>query len=141
MAARTDTRPSAGIFSSREEFETFVARVLRIALLLFFLVITAFPFYWMINMAARPYQDVALHPTRIIPTTEQIKNVPRTFEDVWIEFGFRTYVVNSIKLSTGTVLLTLLLSIPGAYATTRLEFRLKNVMSSGSCWCICSRRL
>jgi multiple sugar transport system permease protein len=133
MASTTHSTANAptGIFSSREEFETFVARALRIALLLFFLFITAFPFYWMVNMAARPYQDVAVHPTRIIPTTEQIRNLPNTFEDVWTRYNFETYVVNSLKLSGGTVVMTLLLSIPGAYATTRLEFRLKNAMSTG----------
>lgn len=123
--------PRAGIFSSREQFETFVGRVLRIVLLLFFFVITAFPFYWMINLAARPYQDVAVHPTRVIPTTEQIKELPNTFEAVWVDYSFKTYVSNSLFLSFATVALTLLLSIPGAYAVTRLEFKLKNAMSTG----------
>jgi len=123
--------PGSGIFGSRENFETTVARVLRIFFLLFFLVITAFPFYWMVNMAARPYQDIAVHPTRLIPTSEQIKDLPNTFEAVWNEYGFKTYVGNSLILSFATVFLTLLCSIPGAYAVTRLEFRLKNAMSTG----------
>ncbi|MCD4686129.1 MAG: carbohydrate ABC transporter permease [Anaerolineae bacterium] len=119
------------MFSSREEFESAIARGLRIVLLLFFLVITAFPFYWMINMAARPYQDVAVHPTRMVPTNEQIRELPDTFESVWVEYNFKTYIVNSLTLSFLTVILTLLISIPGAYAVTRLEFKFKNVMSSG----------
>lgn len=123
--------PRPTMFSSREEFESAIARGLRIVLLLFFLVITAFPFYWMINMAARPYQDVAVHPTRMVPTNEQIRELPDTFESVWVEYNFKTYIVNSLTLSFLTVILTLLISIPGAYAVTRLEFKFKNVMSSG----------
>lgn len=123
--------PSESIFSSREKFESAVARVLQILLLLFFFVITAFPFYWMINLAARPYQDVAVHPTRLVPTWEQVQELPNTFEAVWEDYNFKTYVVNSLYLSFATVLMTLLLSIPGAYAVTRIDFRLKNLMSTG----------
>lgn len=131
MATSKTITPNNGIFSSRENFETAVARVLRIVLLLFFLLITAFPFYWMFNMAARPYQDIAVHPTRMLPTSEQIQDLPHTFEAVWEDYNFKTYVQNSLMLSFATVILTLLVSIPGAYAVTRLEFKLKNIMSSG----------
>ncbi len=124
-------KPQTGIFSSREKFESAVARVLQILLLIFFFVITAFPFYWMINLAARPYQDVAINPTKLVPSWSQIQELPNTFEAVWVDYNFKTYVGNSLLLSSATVLLTLLLSIPGAYAVTRLEFRLKNLMSSG----------
>ncbi|MBN1564575.1 MAG: carbohydrate ABC transporter permease [Anaerolineae bacterium] len=123
--------PANGIFASRENFETFIARVLRIMFLIFFLVITAFPFYWMVNMAARPYQDIAVHPTRLIPTADQWQELPNTFQAVWEDYNFKKYVQNSLILSFLTVLLTLVISIPGAYAATRLEFKLKNVMSTG----------
>lgn len=131
MADTQTITPRSSMFSSRENFELAVGRVLRIVLLLFFLLITAFPFYWMVNMAARPYQDIAVHPTRLVPTAEQFRELPNTFKAVWHDYNFKTYVGNSLILSFATVFLTLLCSIPGAYAATRLEFKLKNVMSSG----------
>lgn len=129
--ATTTNPPREGIFSSREKFETAVGQVLRVVLLIFFFVITAFPFYWMINLSARPFQEVAVNPTKMFPTVEQIQEMPNTFEAVWTTYNFRTYIQNSLMLSFATVVLTLLLSIPGAYAVTRLDFRYKTLMSWG----------
>ncbi|NDJ79164.1 MAG: ABC transporter permease subunit [Chloroflexi bacterium] len=119
------------VFNSREKFESMIGRVVKWTLIAFFFIITAFPFYWMLNLSARPYQDVARNPTKLVPSSAQIQDVPDAFDEVWTTYNFKEYVQNSIKLSFLTVALTLLLSIPGAYATTRLDFRLKNVMSSG----------
>jgi multiple sugar transport system permease protein len=135
MATTTQTSTQAdynnGIFSSREKFESAVGRVLRIVLLVFFFVITAFPFYWMLNLSIRPFQDVAVNPTKMVPTMEQIEQVPDNFDAVWNDYNFKTYIQNSLVLSFSTVILTLLLSIPGAYAATRLDFRFKTLMSWG----------
>ncbi len=119
------------IFNSREEFETVTGRILKIILLSFFLLITAFPFYWMINLAARDSFDYQKNPTRMLPTWEQIQELDDTFTEVWTTYNFKTFIENSILLSSGTVVLTLLLAIPGAYAVTRLRFGLKAVMSWG----------
>ncbi|NJL57790.1 carbohydrate ABC transporter permease [bacterium] len=47
------------------------------------------------------------------------------------DFRFSTFIANSLLVSLITVTLTLLLAIPGAYAITRLNFRLKSAMSWG----------
>lgn len=119
------------ILNSREEFEKVTGNILKIILLSFFLFITAFPFYWMINLSVRDSFDYQKNPTRMIPTWEQIQELPDTFDAVWNLYNFKTFIQNSLYLSFGTVVLTLLLAIPGAYATTRLQFRLKAVMSWG----------
>lgn len=133
MATRTDAqvRSSARARMSREEFELAVGRVLKVILVIFFLLITAFPFYWMVNLAARPFTDILQNPTRLIPSLSQLGEIPQTFSAVWNDFNFGRYVWNSTVLSLVTVVLTLILSIPGAYAVTRLRFRLKNAMSWG----------
>lgn len=132
MATQTDARiSSAATQRSREEFEIVLGRVIKIILIIFFLLITVFPFYWMINLSVRPFAEVLQEPTQLVPTLEEIAQIPETFAAVWNDYNFGTYVGNSVVISLVTVALTLLLSIPGAYAVTRLRFRLREVMSWG----------
>ncbi len=123
-------RPQAKTYT-REEIETIIARVLKWALIIFFLIITAFPFYWMLNLSLRPIDDVILNPTRMVPTWDQLRNFWTPYRAVLVDQNFLLYIGNSLILSVTTVILTLLLAVPGAYAVTRLEFRLKQAMSGG----------
>lgn len=116
---------------SREDLETIVGRMIKWILIVFFLLITVFPFYWMLNLSIRPLPDVLQHPARLFPTAEQLANFYEPYLAVLFDFNFLTFIGNSLILSIITVMLTLLLAIPGAYAVTRLEFRLKNIMSWG----------
>lgn len=128
-APRTVVRPQRQY--SREDIELAIGRALKWILIAFFLIITAFPFYWMLNLSVRPLPDVVQNPTRLIPTGDQLQNFWRAYEGVLVDHNFTTYIGNSLLLSVTTVILTLLIAIPGAYATTRLDFRLKNAMSWG----------
>lgn len=116
---------------SREEVELFLAGIIKWVLIAFFLVITAFPFYWMLNLSVRPLPDVLQNPDRLFPTGDQLANFTEAYRAVLVDFHFADYIVNSTILSVTTVTLTLLLAIPGAYAITRLDFRFKNAMSWG----------
>jgi len=116
---------------SREEIELAIGRVLKVVFIVFFLLITAFPFYWMVNLSLRPLTDVIQNPTRLIPTGDQLASFWDSYRAVLVDFNFLDYIGNSLLLSVSTVVMTLLLAIPGAYAATRLEFRLRAVMSWG----------
>lgn len=116
---------------SREDIEMRIARIMKWFLIGFFLIITAFPFYWMLTMSVRDITDVLRNPTRLVPTLEQIGNFWAPFEAVIVQFRFGTFITNSLVVSLLVVSITLLLAIPGAYAVTRLNFRFRNVMSWG----------
>ncbi len=116
---------------SREKFELRVGHVLKWVLIVFFLLVTAFPFYWMLNLSIRPIGDVLQNPGRLIPTADQLANFIAPYQAVLVDFRFGTFIANSLVVSLITVALTLSLAIPGAYAVTRLNFRLKSVMSWG----------
>ncbi len=135
---------------SREQIEWQLWRIFRVLSILFFLLITAFPFYWMLNLSFRPFGDVLLNPLRWVPRLEDIRmafapigciwqNAPEceaavrnsSYVAVLVEYGFLTYIRNSVIISVLTVTLTLLFSIPGAYAVTRLDFRGRDLMSWG----------
>ncbi len=136
---------------SREIIERRLGTIFKVLSILFFFVITAFPFYWMFNLSFRPFGDVLVNPLRMVPRLQDLSAVfaPLTclggsqseacqtairnssYAAVLVNFGFLTYIRNSVIISLLTVALTLLLAIPAAYAVTRLEFRGRDAMSWG----------
>jgi ABC-type glycerol-3-phosphate transport system permease component len=90
--------------------------VLLAALVL--LVFTAFPFAWMASTAFKPPREIFLTPPTLWPSTFELDNVRRLFD----ETRFLTYFRNSVTVSLSTVGLTLLLSTPAAYSLTRFRF-------------------
>jgi multiple sugar transport system permease protein len=129
MVPAKNARPSPAY--SRETIELLIARILKWVLIAVFVLITAFPFYWMLNLSVRDIGDVLQNPTRMFPTAEQLANFVEPYRAVLVDFRFGSFIGNSLGISLITVTLTLLLAIPGAYAATRLDFRLKPVMNGG----------
>lgn len=71
---------------SREELETRIGVVLRWVMIVFFFIVTVFPFYWMVNLAFRPEQDIQTNPTKLVPSWD---NIQTTMHPVgcWIRHG------------------------------------------------------
>lgn len=130
---RETAAPAAATYRvwTREKIETLIGHILKWVLIVFFLLITAFPFYWMINLSIRDITDVLRNPTRMVPTLDQVQNFWKPYDAVLNDFRFLDFIQNSLFVSLITVALTLLLAIPGAYAVTRLDFRLRSLMSWG----------
>jgi multiple sugar transport system permease protein len=89
------------------------------------LVITVFPFYYMVLLSFRPLQSLLQDPGALLPSAGEIDL--STYSDVLKSTadggqGFLTFIKNSFIVAVGTVALTLLIAIPGAYAVARLEF-------------------
>lgn len=125
------TSPRPSIFSSRETFETFIGRIIKWIFIGVFLLMTVFPFYWMVSVSIRGDGDLLRNPTRLLPTSEQLANFAEPYLAVLQDYNFGLYIGNSTLVSVITVILTLLLAIPGAYAVTRLNFKLRSAMSWG----------
>jgi multiple sugar transport system permease protein len=109
----------------RDQMETAVFRVLRWVVIVLLLLVTVFPFYYMLLLSVRLIQDVLLDPGSIVVRPSEIniesyREVLRSVEDGGQ--GFVRMIINSGLISIGTVLLTLAVSIPGAYAVSRLRF-------------------
>jgi multiple sugar transport system permease protein len=110
---------------SRDAIERRVLGVLRPAFIAFLLLITLFPFYYMVLLSFRPLDEVLQHPGALLPRPGEIDF--GTYKDVLASQssggqGFLTFMKNSFIVAVGTVVLSLLVSIPGAYAVSRLEF-------------------
>jgi multiple sugar transport system permease protein len=110
---------------SRDAVERRIFGVLRRMAIAFLLVITIFPFYYMALLSFRPLDSVLQDPGALWPKPGEIDL--GTYRDVLASQGdggqgFLTFIKNSFLVAIGTVVLSLLVAIPGAYAVSRLEF-------------------
>jgi multiple sugar transport system permease protein len=110
---------------SRDLVERRLLAVTRPAFIAFLLLVTLFPFYYMMLLSFRPLDAVLQEPGALFPTAGEIDF--GTYRDILASVedggqGFGNFIKNSMLVATGTVVLSLLVAIPGAYAVSRLDF-------------------
>jgi multiple sugar transport system permease protein len=118
---------------TRDRVETTVLRWLRRLTIAFFVLASALPFYYMLLLSVRTIQEVLLQPGNLWVSPQDIsvnayKTVLRSVDDRGQ--GFLVLIRNSLLVSVLTVGATLLASIPGAYAVSRLAFRGRRQVSA-----------
>ncbi|NVM26655.1 MAG: carbohydrate ABC transporter permease [Desulfobacterales bacterium] len=82
------------------------------------LVLTAFPFFWMISTSFKPLREIFVFPPYLLPKEFTLANFDRLFEQT----RFLTYFRNSVFVSTSAVVLTMTIATAGAYSLTRFKF-------------------
>ena len=108
---------------SRYSFESFLIRVLKGLGYIFFTVIVALPFFVMLMTSVKSQQALLANPLDFsLDFSQGWHNIFRSYIELFSEFRFATFLLNSTIVSVATVILTLLFSIPGAYAVARLRF-------------------
>jgi multiple sugar transport system permease protein len=110
---------------SRDTFETRLFRMLRWMVIAGLLVVTLFPFYYMVLLSFRSLDEVVRDPGAMIISPGEMDfstyaEVLRPASDGGQ--GFLRFMANSTLVALGTVVLTLLIALPGAYAVSRLRF-------------------
>lgn len=110
---------------ARDNVERRVFGVLRPVIIVLLLVICLFPFYYMALLSFRPLDAVLQDPGALWPQAGEIDL--GTYKEVLTSTqsggqGFLSFIRNSAVVAVGTVVLTLLVAIPGAYAVSRLDF-------------------
>ncbi|GAA4060906.1 carbohydrate ABC transporter permease [Nonomuraea soli] len=103
---------------SRDRFERALFRVLRPITIAVLFLVTAFPFFYMVMLSVRDIQELILDPGSLLPERWTLA----TYRDVLTRQGFLTFMANSAIVAVASVVVTLLISIPGAYAVARLDF-------------------
>ncbi len=111
--------------SSRDTVESRVFGILRWIVITGFLVVTLFPFYYMGLLSVRSLDEVIQDPGALWVSLSEVEF--DTYTDVLSSpdsggQGFLVFMRNSALVAFGTVALTLLVAMPGAYAVSRLEF-------------------
>jgi multiple sugar transport system permease protein len=117
------THPRAPM--SREVVENRVFGALRWVVIAVLVIVTVFPFLYMVLLSVRDLSSVMQNPGDLIPSGEELNL--RTYEVVLKSTsdggqGFLGFMRNSALIAVGTVLVTLLFAIPGSYAVSRLQF-------------------
>ena len=109
----------------RDRVERQVLGVLRPVFIALLLVVCLFPFYYMVLLSFRPLDSVLQDPGALWPRSGEVDW--GTYREVLTSTdsggqGFLVFIRNSAVVAVGTVVLTLLVAIPGAYAVSRLDF-------------------
>lgn len=110
-----------------------VLKVLRWAVIALLVVVTVFPFYYMLMMSFVPIQNLLTNPGRLFPewgslTLSTYQNVLTPLEQGGQ--GFLVFLRNSTIAAVSTTILTLLVVIPAAYAVSRLRFKARKQISN-----------
>ncbi|MFC8437069.1 carbohydrate ABC transporter permease [Streptomyces griseoincarnatus] len=110
---------------SRAQVEDRVLGVLKWLVIAFLAAITLLPFYYMLLLSLKPIDALLLDPGSLWLSAKDF--TVATYQDVMRSTdaggqGFVRFLLNSALVSLGTVLLTLVAAVPGAYAVSRLKF-------------------
>lgn len=99
-------------------------RVLFAMIILIMLFLLFFPIVVMLSVSLKEANDVFTDPVTIVPKVFAWKNYVEVFHKMDILNGFK----NSIIVTAGTIVCTMLIAIPAAYALSKLNFHLKPVL-------------
>ena len=105
---------------SRDAVETRLFGVLRVVVIALLLLVTLFPFYYMGLLSIRPLDQVLQDPAALWPSSLDLSSYGNVLSPQGQ--GFLVFLRNSGLVALGTVVLTLAIALPGAYAVSRLEF-------------------
>jgi multiple sugar transport system permease protein len=111
--------------SVRNTMEELALSVLRPLIIVGLLLAAVFPFYYMVLLSFRPLNNLLDDPGALwVPLSEIHLG---TYRDILAPVdsgghGFLTFIRNSMLVALGTVVLALLVAVPGAYAVSRLNF-------------------
>ncbi|WP_399946622.1 carbohydrate ABC transporter permease [Streptomyces sp. BBFR25] len=109
----------------RKPFEERFFGVARWIVIAFLAVITLLPFYYMVLLSLKPIDALLLDPGSLWISAKDFtlstyRDVLRSTDDGGQ--GFLKFLLNSALVSLGTVVLTLVAAVPGAYPVSRLKF-------------------
>ncbi|WP_116948051.1 carbohydrate ABC transporter permease [Jiangella endophytica] len=117
--------------ASREVVETRVLGVARVLWLTVVLIACVLPLLYMLLLSVRPLQAVLQDPLGVPSPSElnleAYRRVVASPEDGG--YGLLSFFGNSLIVAVGSVVLTVVFSVLGAYAATRLRFPGKNVIN------------
>ena len=107
----------------RYRIEVLLIRFLKGIGLLLFTIFVALPFYVMVMTSLKSQQSLLKNPLDFsIDLSSGLQTLFRSYIELFTDYHFATFLMNSTIVSVITVVTTLLFAIPGAYAVARLRF-------------------
>jgi multiple sugar transport system permease protein len=77
------------------------------------------PILWVLSLSFKTVPELFYIPPKLLPETVSLTN----YRFILFRADIFTYLLNSIKIVAGTILGTLILAIPGAFAFSRMKFK------------------
>jgi multiple sugar transport system permease protein len=97
---------------------------LKYIFMAFLALLFLFPFAWMVSTSLKTNTEALLYPTRLLPAVPQWSNYP----DVIAALSFWQELFNSLVMSLGVTIGTIILSALAGYAFARLKFFGRDVL-------------
>ena len=94
----------------------------------FFLTIVIFPFYVMLLMSFKIQSLLIINPLDLSIDFSRGLSLFRSYFELFSEWGFGKFLLNSLVVSLSSIFIALIFSIPGAYAVARFNFPGKFLM-------------
>ncbi|NNE89563.1 MAG: carbohydrate ABC transporter permease [Silicimonas sp.] len=107
---------------TRHEFEGALIKFLTGFGYIFFTAIVLIPFYVMVMTSLKNQSELIQNPLDFSIDLSKGTELFRSYDELFTQFNFGTYLFNSFFISVLTVFITLAFAIPGAYAVARLRF-------------------
>ena len=115
---------------SKHDIESFFIKFMWGIGLIILILITLIPFYIMIMTSLKNQQSLILNPLDLsVNLNTDFKTLFNSYIELFTNFNFHLFLVNSFFVSCTTVIITLFFSIPGAYALARLRIPNKKTFS------------
>ena len=115
---------------SKHDIESFYIKFMWGIGLIVLILITLIPFYIMIMTSLKNQQSLILNPLDLsVNLNTDFKTLFNSYIELFTNFNFHLFLVNSFFVSCTTVIITLFFSIPGAYALARLRIPNKKTFS------------
>ena len=89
--------------------------------LIIFLIISVFPFYWLIITSVKDPADISLMPTEFWPSRFSVE----FYKNVFVNHHLQTYLLNSVIVAIGAMIITIIVAFPAAYEFARIKFKFK----------------
>jgi len=124
------TNGIAGSGLSRYQLEVLLIRFLKGMGFVVFTVMVALPFYVMVMTSLKSQQSLLGNPLDYsLDLSQGLDRLFRSYIELFTQFEFGLFLLNSAVVSVVTVIVTLLFAVPGAYAVARLRFPGQEVLS------------
>ena len=115
---------------SKHDIESFFIKFMWGIGLIILILITLIPFYIMIMTSLKNQQSLILNPLDLsVNLNTDFKTLFNSYIELFTNFNFHLFLINSFIVSFTTVIITLFFSIPGAYALARLRIPNKKIFS------------
>lgn len=123
---RTRLTSVGGLFSFRGKGIYNLHRLAVYVVTGFAIAFFGFPVYWMFISSIKPRDVITSYPPEFIPTTVTFANLQQLF----LETSYPTWLVNSLFVTLGVIVLAVLLSTLAGYALTRYQIPYKKPLAA-----------